>query len=999
MMNMRLNPSSEPLDVQQLDFLTELSPFPVFNLQNAQKMQIHPPKVNMTGGFVSVARSFGKEAARDRRLLGGALAYFTQNEVAEILQKTVFCYGTAKGFLTRLKELTTRDCKTPYSISQTVSILNKRMPVLAEELPSWEDFLSLLENTDLTYSASAGPPYWRSKLMSLEDMELEVLPLVLEHMKAGTLNQLYHLHPELFLVEIKNKLDRYETAKFDVKCRPYGNVPFHMGFLASMIVQPFCKKLKLWHNSDSWNAYGFSFAEGSYLELYERLKKFKRGDEPLVGVYGDDVEIYFYANKKLYAVDPDFKQMDGSVDLVTVKAVCGYINYAFERKWGENQLWREVLKLLSKLATSPPMIIHGSKVFRKKSSGGIISGVVGTTLFDTAKSIVAYHHLLEHVQHDYTLLLDAGFCKQFLKQHHALEVKQDSWNPVEVNMNPVHLEPFVENKFLGVMRYWYELDDSTFIIVPYLHEHDWLTNILAPRTVDSISGPTRKPSDMTSERISFDRARGLLVTGGIFNKKIKDALYCAIDKIPSLPIVMHVQAGGGRGEKPGETNVVGNNFSFTDSHMIPSVGFVEDIYTPIHRRKGHPPVYLYPTLVEQLNLSRNKNRLVEAFKCFKVVDNTTTRHVKGQYVKPVERNLESKVPEHVNFSKLNLPFAFGKTSGAKPLQQLSDYAYHHTVEFGPMPKSFVSQFVPIPQNLAPKAPILQAYAKLNLVPDGWNETNIRKSKLSSLYNKDITYKHAVEKIDRLIKARDTPPAVDVTPQLLIEGVVDIHVENVKRAFVVYPLYEDTGLHWLSSIFQQNSLKKRWSTEVTESKKVQLSAESLQGAVIPLARVTGKDLAASLKLKIAQELFNRLRAEPDITWTPVGKKGKRIGESVANTSDNVNVAEGPIKDWSNMIETINPSDMVVEDFKKLEYYSNLLKTKLKQFEEINKKDENKNKTEFDQTRRNFGGVNESSNQSKNRLSGARKKTSKKKEQREVSTGGNANASTEFRFNWI
>lgn len=65
--------------------------------------------------------------------------------------------------------------------------------------------------------------------------------------------------PELFLCEVKNKLDRYEPEKLGDKTRPYVAYPFHFQALFSVLSQNFTESLKIFYDGGT-NAYGFSWA-------------------------------------------------------------------------------------------------------------------------------------------------------------------------------------------------------------------------------------------------------------------------------------------------------------------------------------------------------------------------------------------------------------------------------------------------------------------------------------------------------------------------------------------------------------------------------------------------------------------------------------------------------------------------------------------------------------------------------------------------------------------
>jgi hypothetical protein len=73
-------------------------------------------------------------------------------------------------------------------------------------------------------------PYWKDKAFAQEEMMGGVMPLLVEALKkedwVKTCAELRSQYSELFLCELKNKLDRYEVGKLKEKCRPYLAMPF-----------------------------------------------------------------------------------------------------------------------------------------------------------------------------------------------------------------------------------------------------------------------------------------------------------------------------------------------------------------------------------------------------------------------------------------------------------------------------------------------------------------------------------------------------------------------------------------------------------------------------------------------------------------------------------------------------------------------------------------------------------------------------------------------------
>lgn len=877
------------LDLSKVKNIEEVGKVPITSLKSGE-VQIHPPKVNNKSGFVHVNRTFGQDGGKDEVLLRGLLEYFDHQYIQEIQHDTVFCNGTPEGFEKRLDLLLGRKTRTPYSEPQSVHILKSRMPINMSELPDWNDHVELLTRLSLTYTASAGAPYWKNKGAALEELESVVLPMVVQAIRDGTLTDLYNKHPELFLVEVKNKQDRYERSKMDEKCRPYGNLPFHFGMLFSMILQPFTDALKLWDSSKSWNAYGFSASKGGYLNIYERLKRMKR--DPIVGVYGDDVEVYYKKGGKIKSLDPDFKQMDGSVDVTTAKALANYIYMSYSTKHGASQFWRAVLDLWVQMATSPLMIIHGTSVYKKTVPGGIISGVVGTTLLDTAKSMLGYHGLLEYLANDIGQLEDEAKCSRYLLEQHGLTVKPGTWNPVNVNMEPQHLEHFNANKYLGMERVWWQDDDESYLIIPYLQEEDWVKLFLCPRNSE-VGG---KMSKMAKMRRSFDRLRGLLVTGAVFNTKMRNVSYSAINSIDPIAIHMAVQAGEGKGERPDVKFSVGEDFEYADSAMVPTMEWTADIYRPTP--KGTKPFYLIDeqTLSELVD-SRETDRHFNCLKFLRKFDNYGDNYVQPFFEETPPMDID--IPTTGTIPKTNLSQLPIRASRRK-LQMQADYAEAIIKEVGPMPTTYLDQYIkpddiegqelrkraeqkppPVPWRLHD---IKQSVTK-GVVPDGYNIKKVKQMRQSSLYQKSSEYKDVVERLARLIDSQNRPMFTEQRMQIYVPGVVNVDAPVYESIFKSIPDYGETGLHWLNTAKEVNKFSLTFTTTVhgnsTHVDRPNKTVELYVNDGDRLAYVGGKEPVKDLKTKIAQELYNMGMRLYSSRVVVMGKQNTKVNRPSVN----------------------------------------------------------------------------------------------------------------------
>lgn len=581
--------NSSPSQVDPAGFLEEvMASVPVCGLM-FEGFPIHPTAVNNSKGMVNVARAFGgyvRNAEWNRRLL----SFVDPSELEEALQKSVYTRGEATGFMKRLEEQMTRPCVSCYmrtGISGKLvrnpgaarKVLRRCLPVKPNSLPDWHrDLAEQIMDIETSSVSSAGAPYWKRKPLAMEEMMVAVMPLVFKAITDGTLDALYKEQPELFLCEIKNKLDRYDPTKLKDKCRPYDTIPFHWQALFSMLSQPFTHALRLFWEDPSGacaNAYGFSWAHGGGARMMDWASKTKNGRLRFY-VYGDDCDVYYREDGKLWRVSPDFRQMDGSVDRDTIQEVVNYVLEEFEKQHGPSQFWREVGKIWVDFASNPLFLIHGKKVWRKKQKDGLMTGVVGTTFFDTAKAAMAYSDFQQQYEFGRKDLVQEEAALRFFRDR-GLEIKEGTWKPRQVLEHPTPGELVNENKFLGVQLKWVQ-GPQEVEPVPHLPWEDWLTLLASPRDDPADANERSAKSATNRERLWFDRLRGYLVTGAFSNPQALGVVNGLINRINSTSILMRVLADGGRGEKPEGHLVVGEDFRYPNSEGVPNRYWCENLY-------------------------------------------------------------------------------------------------------------------------------------------------------------------------------------------------------------------------------------------------------------------------------------------------------------------------------------------------------------------------------------------------------------------------------------
>lgn len=569
-----INNNNDPKNLSEEElgkFLKVTTPFPVCGLMR-EGIPLHNQSKNQQKGNVANFLTFGG-LGFDRELAILWSHYLETDHLVGIVEQIPFyTNGTTAGLQVRLRQQLDRqtvNLDIPYE--RFKQIMYERMPVNKEKLVDYTgDIYELVEQVKTSYNSSAGAPYWKAKQDAVDDLMEVTLPLVVRALcEKGGLDKLFKENPELFLTAIKNKDDRYADPVG--KTRPYVSMPWHFQILFSVICQSFSESLQLFTSKKScWNAYGFSYAHGGGTAMAERLLSLSP-NEHMVACFGDDVYFAFNLKGKIYLVCPDFKQMDGSVDAKTVEYTLRWIRESFEAKWGESQFWKNVFSLWEKFVLDPHFLVYGTSVYRKNKKGGIMSGVVGTTVFDTVKSIVAYQQLIELYGQAPSSFLDEKLMIKFFKNK-GLVIKENTWAP-EIIYEPQVNQLLSKLTFLGMQLQKREYNGH-FIYVPTNPLDQWLNLALAPKRAELPRGAYQRA------RYLFDRLRGSLTSGGVFNEQFADLCNTTLSTIPAAAIVMEVMAGDGKGMRPELTHTVGDEFSYSSSQGWPMLEWALDLYAP-----------------------------------------------------------------------------------------------------------------------------------------------------------------------------------------------------------------------------------------------------------------------------------------------------------------------------------------------------------------------------------------------------------------------------------
>lgn len=549
----------------------------------------HPPGVSMAGAYVSVARNFPQR----KRVKGILLPLARYNPAAlHLIGQVAYTGGTKTGFSNRLAMWAGRKPKGVKAVLQGYglkmeTILDELMPIHKEKLVDLgRGVADLVSEISVNMTSSAGPPFFTQKIKCIDQVH-EALNELVSAISMNKVNDFFKNNPEMLIAECKNKMDRYEIAKVAHKTRPYWAFSAPPSWLISVPCQSFTSALCTFDEKGA-NAYGFSWAHGGGKKLWDWMTSCKERQTKFA-VYGDDVIMVWRKGGVLYEINPDFEQMDGSIDVDTVRGTISWMMSKF--KTGESgNFWNYVSGIWEHLAIKSEFFVSKTPTY---GGGGLRTGVVGTTLFDTVKSMLAYY-AFRHMRVDPQ---DAKAAEKFFLGF-GLVVKKGTWNPVAVNEELEEGDVCKTEKFLGaklkVVRGKKGLEP-----VPYIDEEDLLKLIGNLRQQEVETGTAL-------ERRLFDSARGYMICGAFHHPNIWNALCDIIQQTSNVVVTQRVQANKGTGEQPELVSMVGDEFTWPSSDGYPSLAFCKDVYLSEKNKLGGEWIKAFPDLDLALRAYRKK---------------------------------------------------------------------------------------------------------------------------------------------------------------------------------------------------------------------------------------------------------------------------------------------------------------------------------------------------------------------------------------------------------
>lgn len=584
---------------------------PVCGLLDGDGIPLHPAGINNAGGKVHVRRCFGGTPSPP---LGLSAALEVLGEQAMCVSK-VYTAGTMAGFTNRLNQQMGR---TTVSWAKVVaSVTGLSSPKVREgrllldtylprsKNPGWPGVATPLaealeHDIKITPNSSAGAPYWRTKAQCLNQVMDVGIPTVVNAIKTDTLPKLWAEQPEFFICEVKNKVDRYSVKELTTKTRPYVAVPAHWALLFSVLAQGFQETLRTFDKDDtSSNAYGFSSAHGGLDRMVAWMRRADRRGR--VCCYGDDACIAVKQDGAVWRVDPDFKQMDGSISQQDVTLTISWILNHLKTDLGLDDIppfWAGVGLVWARMASDPFFMVDGTKVYRKKQPNGLSTGIPGTTLFDTVKSVIVWNQYLDWCSLNGKNPLDEKLAIQKMAQWGML-LKPGTFKPAVVPES-VHGRLITDHKFLGV-QILVETYKGQLVHVPTIPEEDAIEMLLVQK-----DDPYDKKKGLTQRsRTLYDRMRGLTLTCAFSIPRVQEAINNIVNSLDPKFIIMQTQSAlGARPE-----HILVSDIDYPDSSGFPSKEFCLALYSQQGSAKDHEGwINLFPTLTDTLQALKAERR-------------------------------------------------------------------------------------------------------------------------------------------------------------------------------------------------------------------------------------------------------------------------------------------------------------------------------------------------------------------------------------------------------
>lgn len=827
----------------------------------------HVRGLNLAGPHVSVNRTFVSRK-RLTKVVEALLKY--NPEAPQEIEKVTYTGGTKTGFSTRLTKWAERRPKMmkvvlkEWGFDNPFHILRQCMPLKGRLLDWNQDLNSLLDTIYINRASSAGPPFFQQKAL-VQDKVYDALEEIAKCISNGTIKEFFEQNPEFLISECKNKMDRYEVDKVSKKTRPYWCFSAPICMLLSILCQDFCKNLATFDiDKNSQNAYGFSYAHGGGKRLWNWMLSCPEGQTKVI-VYGDDVKKVFRKGGILYQVNPDFEQMDGSLDKDTVDITVEWIYKEYQLKFGDNNFFRYVCDMWKSLAIGSTFLVDGANIYSNKT--GLLTGIVGTTLFDTVKSVLAYH-LYEHQRVD-PLNVQASI-DFFAKM--GLRVKEGTWDPQVVIEDMEEGQYCSDQKFLGanlrVIAGQKELEP-----VPAIEEEDLL------KLIGNLRQQVPGKGTVVDRRL-FDSARGYMITGAYLHPRLWNSMAELVERTPSTVITMRLQTTGeSNGEMPEMIAMTGEDFVWPTTDGVPTVEFCKNVFLSKENLIENAEwTEVFPDLAERLKeyrkvreyLPHGKERNASDWNDMSVVElDEQAIENKREPVLDIQEgailtNEKFRLPKH--FVKFRQGINFDrKEEIMRKRMEYYESIHHQALEvLFPYGSYFITQqmlllgFYPTPNGYWDRDPL----KKMKRITSAWTYEAKRAIMASD------------EKYQQSIEPSTEAPSIAKEPDIAQEAVVVEPYEVIRKIAPSwkFPAADMDDISYVTSVFLMSGTPMKVATQVLSQhpSRIQIVASAgstFIGSTISANKIIGKRL---LFEKIRQRL-----TEPEAEVVAENKEATEI----------------------------------------------------------------------------------------------------------------------------
>nr|QQP18759.2 RNA-dependent RNA polymerase [Soybean thrips permutotetra-like virus 1] len=565
----------------------------------------HTKGVNQAGKFVSVQRVF-KVTSRPLAPME-ALATYSPTALLNA-QKIVYSTGTKSGFSERLKKWYFKRVPNPKTVLSEEGftireVIGEHLPH-SGELPNWHGEVGdLLRLVEINKHSSAGPPFYRSK----RECSDEIVRLLGDIVRAANREELQEFlknEQEILLSECKNKQDRYKIDEIETKTRPYWNFCTAIQVLFSFLAQSVMGGLKLFtDHPKSWNGYGHVWANGGGSRIHDWASNLKEG-QAKCAIYGDDVFLVFMKRGVIYAVHPDFSQMDASIHKNFANAMVDYHLELFEKQHGENNFWKQIGQFWKQSLVGGRFIVSGTAT-AERPDNGLLTGCVGTTLLDTIASMCVYKVMIHKKTDLFSEKEARKVCESF-----GFCIKEGTWDPQPLQLEPEEGAPMMENPWLGA-QLRYVRGSHKIEPIPFRPQEELESLICNPRIPEGVS-------KTGMDRYLFDMARGYQLTAAFWHPQLWDGLCDLISRTPDEVVAMAVQSGAknehgeNTGSAPESTGLVEEGWAWPSSDGWPTREFCLDVYLSQDNKLGGVWVEAFPELGVALKEMRKFYRPAKA---------------------------------------------------------------------------------------------------------------------------------------------------------------------------------------------------------------------------------------------------------------------------------------------------------------------------------------------------------------------------------------------------